>query len=214
MTDYISINSSDKSDDLDSTLLSPTMTDSGNQFNDFKSSESLVTFNKTKMVYSNDDELSAHFSVFLSSYKMNDNDHVGICRLPDDTFIVSKLISDCDVDSELENLDDIELLDDDKIIAKKTCFNQKDLPMDKKPSYFQFCYQNIDGAILGKSTPFQIKDVAEMQSSSSITTPQMVESTATTSGIERPDEEDFIVVSFFHLKFDLVSENSTIPLSI
>lgn len=194
MADYVSLKSSDKSDDLDSTLLSPSMTDSGDQFAGFKSSESLVTFNKTKMTYTINDELSAHFSVFLSSYKMDDNDHVGICRLPDDTFIVSKLIRDCDVDTELENLDDIGLLDDDKIIAKKTCFKQKDLPMDKKPSYFQFCYQNSNGAILGKSTPFQIKDVAEMQSSS-MSPPQMVESTATTSGVvERPDEEDFIVV--------------------
>ncbi|KAH9415481.1 hypothetical protein DERP_010337 [Dermatophagoides pteronyssinus] len=195
MADYISLKSSDKSDvdQLDSPSI---MTDSGNhEFNDFKSSESLVTFNKTKMIYSFNDELWAHFSVFLSSYKMSDEDHVGICRLPDDTFIVSKLIRDCEVDAELENLDDIGLLDDDKIIAKKTCFNPKDLQMDnnKKPVYFQFCYQNVNGDILGKSTPFQIKDLAEMQSSS-MSPPQMIESTATTSGVDRPDEEDFIVV--------------------
>lgn len=168
------------------------------EFNAFKSTETLVMFNKTKLFYSLDEPLIAHFSSLSSQHQMVDDDRVGICRLENsDDFIISKSLAECEQDQE--DIDN-EFIEGDKLIAKKFVFQCKDVLGDNlSRAYFQFCFKNAEGKIFGKSTPFRINpDKNESMVQSAIRLNSQSQVSAQPNELNSHEEEDeFVVVCIF-----------------
>lgn len=163
------------------------------EFTAFRSSETLVSFNQTKLFYQLDEPLSVSFFAMASTYQITGSDVVGICKMQDSELLVSKPITQCETDPDMENLDSA-LMEDDQVIARKTAFSIQDLKSeDVNPhTYFQFCYKNPTGSVLGKSAPFRIGTHQELQQSESMT--QLA--TAFRNDFLCPNDEDdeFVVV--------------------
>ena len=185
-------------------------------FSTFKSYSQLefdnhvVTFTENQLLYNLDGKITAYFYSLLSAYDMKPDDKVGIVPMRRTVPFISKLVSQCEEHSLTPGMINDEVMEgEEKFIAKKACFEFTELPSEvAKEYYFQFCYLNNKNVVIGVSTPFRFKKNESLQGNSSMTasisklTTTIEHQPETINNydsiiMEKRDDDDFIVVSYF-----------------
>ena len=103
------------------------------------------------------------------------------------------------------------MIEENQITAKKISLKVDELPSEiANEKYFQFCYLNVDGQVIGYSIPFQFlhKQTASTSSStadakalqSSVMDIDVERSQSDDDHMERQEDDDLIVVSLNFIK--------------
>ena len=169
----------------------------------------LVMFHGSKNTYLFGEEIQIKFYAFNHAYQMEDDHRVGIAPMKSTPFVSHK-ITNASPESCIDIISD-DLIEENQITAKKISFKVDELPSEiANEKYFQFCYLNVDGQVMGYSIPFQFLHKQTASTSSSIADAKALQSSVMEIDVERSqsddvhmerqEDDDFILVSLNFIK--------------
>lgn len=160
-----------------------------------------IMFHGSKNKYQLGEDIEIKFYCFNNAYQMEDGDRVGIMPMDKMPFVSQKV--EKSIPASCVDIISNDLIEENQITAKQLEFRVEEIPAEfSDERYFQFCYLNNQGQVIGRSNPFQFLSVRKESSAgddsvqqSSVMDIEIEKPASDEVHMERQEDDDFIVVS-------------------